>query len=509
MNALKRFLIPALAAVYFLLMWIPGSWGRGGYFIDEFYYIACTDHMAFGYVDHPPLSIAILWVVRSLFGDSLPVIRFLPALAGAAAIFMAALIARRLGAGLFGRAVAAGAAMAGSVWQVMFGMYSMNAFEILIWEGCFLILIEIERLNRPRLWLAFGALAGLGLENKHTMILLAAGLAFGLLVTRARRHLAQRWIWLGLGLALLLFVPNLIWQAVHGWPSLEFYHNAEVLKNVPTPPLQVVLQQVLFMNPGALPIWLAGLVFLLWHREGRPYRHLGWLFLILFVLMVAGQKSRPDRITAAYAVLFAAGGALFGLLAERRPRRWLKAALPALLVIGGAVTLPLTVLFLSPQATADYGARLGIVPQIEQGEEKVSALPQWLADRFGWEKLAEDVEKAAQHLRPEERAKAIILVPSYGQAGSISLLGRGRGLPPVYACQNTYFHWGPPPDPVEAAIIVGFREETARALFAEVTQVGLHDCDWCMPWRDNDPIWLCRGPKLRFADVWHEFKHYE
>jgi len=509
MNAMKSPLILAMAAAYFLLLWIPGSWGSGGYFIDELYYIACTDHLDFGYVDHPSLSILILWAVRSLFGDSLPVLRFLPALAGATAVFLVALIARRLGAGLFGQAVAAGAAMAGSIWQVMFGMYSMNAFEILIWEGCFLILIEIERLNRPQLWLAFGALAGLGLENKHTVVLLAVGLGVGLLATPARRHLAQRWIWLGVAVALLLLTPNLIWQAANGWPSLEFYYNADVLKNVPTPPLEVVLQQILFMNPGALPVWLAGLAFLLLHREGKPYRHLGWLFLTLFVLMVVGQKSRPDRITAAYAVVLAAGGAMIGLAAQRRPWRWLKAALPAALVVNGMVTLPLTVLVLSPQATANYGAALGIVPQIEQGGGKISALPQWLADRFGWEQLADDVWKAAQHLTPEERATAIILAPSYGQAGAIALHGRGRGLPPVYGCQNSYFHWGPPPDPVEAAILVGFREETARALFNEVTQAGLHDCDWCMPWRDNDPLWLCRGPKVRFADVWPEFKNYE
>jgi 4-amino-4-deoxy-L-arabinose transferase-like glycosyltransferase len=496
-----------LSAAYFLLLWVPGSFGSGGYFIDEFYYLACADHLAFGYVDHPSLSIAVLWAVRKLFGDALPVLRFFPALAGAAAIFLVGILARRLGAGPFGQAVAAGAAMAGSIWQIFFSVFSMNCFEILIWEACFLVLIEIERLDRPRLWLAFGALAGLGLENKHTMVLFAAGLTAGLALTRARRHLAQRWIWLGLGLAVLLFLPNLLWQAAHGWPSLEFYRNADQFKNVPTPPLEALKQQVLFMNPGALPVWLAGLVFLLWRREGRPYRHLGWLFLALFALMVFGGKSRPDRITAAYPIVFAAGGALLGLAAARGPWRWLKGALPACIALGGAVTLPLSVMILPPQSTAEYGAALGIVPQIEQGTDKASALPQWLADRFGWEQLAADVEKAAASLAPEERARAIVLAPSYGQAGSIALLG--RGLPPVYGGQNSYWHWGPPPDPAPAAVLVGYREETARWLYDDVTLALTHDCQWCMPWRDSRPIWVCRGPKLPFAEVWPEFRHYE
>lgn len=502
-------ILPGLALAFFLLEWIPGFAGPYGYFIDELYYVACSERLAFGYVDHPPLSIFLLRLVRETLGDSLPAIRLVPALAGAATILLTGLIARRLGAGRYGQAIAALAAMVGSVLEVLFGVWSMNALGFLFWAAAFLILVEIERRDEPRLWLAFGAVAGLALENKHTFVLMGAGLAVGLVLTPARRHLASRWLWMGAGIALLLLAPNLLWQQANGWPSLEFYRNADLYKNLPTPPLEVLKQQILFMNPAALPVWIAGVVFLLATERGRRYRHLGWLFVTLLALMVASQKSRPDRITAAYIIVFAGGGVLLESLSMRGGLRWIRPAVPALLAISGVALAPLAIPLLPPATTARYGSWLGIVPQIERGEGKRTQLPQWLADRFGWEQFVGDIEEAAGRLNPDERRHAIVIVPSYGHAGAIELLGRGRDLPPVYSGQNTSFLWGPPPEEVSAAIMAGFREETLREFSSEVELAGVHDCDWCMPWRDGIPIRIARRPFRSFHDAWPDFKHFE
>jgi hypothetical protein len=291
--------------------------------------------------------------------------------------------------------------------------------------------------------------------------------------------------------------------------SLEFYRNADLYKNVPTPPLEILKQQVLFMNPAAVPVWAAGLVFFFGTKAGRPYRHLGWLFVVLLVMMLVGQKSRPDRITAAYTILFAGGGVLLERWVKQPRGRWLRYYLPVSLLLAGVVLAPIGIPLLSPQTTAVYAGTLGLVPQLEKGTGKKSELPQWLADRFGWEQLADDVAAAVGTLSAAERARAIVLAPSYGHAGAIELFGRDRGFPPVFSGQNNYYLWGPPEDPVEAAVFVGFSEETAKALFETVEQVAVHDCEWCMPWRDEMPIRIGRGSKVSFRGAWSEFKHFE
>jgi hypothetical protein len=436
--------------------------------------------------------------------------RLVPSLAGATTVFLTGIIARRLGGDIFGQALAAGAVMVSSIYHVMFSFYSMNALSILLWAICFLILIEIERRDEPRLWLAFGAVAGIGLQNKHTMVLLFLGLATGLVLTRARRHFASRWLWIGSGIAVLLVFPNLIWQAVHGWPSLEFYRNADIYKNVVTPPFEVMKQQVLFMNPAAFPIWIAGLIFFLVTKRGRPYQHLGWIYALLLLFMLLGQKSRPDRIGAAYTILFAGGGVFLSELSRHKRGRWMRPAFPVALFLFGAAFAPLGLPLLPPSITSDYAARLGIVPQIESGEGKDSELPQWLADRFGWEQLADDVEEVVRTLDQAERDRAIILAPSYGQAGAIELFGRGRDLPPVQGLQNSYHTWGPPRDPVDVTIVIGpFGEDALEWLFEEFEHGRIHDCDWCMPWRDEISIWVARGQKLPYHEVWPELGHYE
>jgi 4-amino-4-deoxy-L-arabinose transferase-like glycosyltransferase len=507
----------SLAIAYFLLEWVPGFLGSYGYFTDEMYYVVCSQHLAFGYVDHPPLSILLLRLVRTMMGDSLPALHLVPALAGASTLLLTGLIARRLGAGVFGQVLAAAAVMTAGVYHVMFSFYSMNALSILIWTLCFLLLVEIERRDEPRLWLAFGVVAGLGLQNKHTIVLLALALVVGLVLTRARRHLASRWLWLGLGIATLLAFPNLLWQLAHGWQSLEFYHNADVLKNVPTPPHVVLGQQVSSMNPVALPVWLAGLAFFFATKRGRPYSHLGWVYVVLLVLMLAGGKSRPDRICAAYTVLFAGGGVLVGDLLQGRVGRWLRPGLLALLFLFGAAAAPVVLPLLPPRTAASYAATLGIVPQIEKDEESFQ-LPLWLADRTSWEQLVDDVEAVVRALEPNERRGAIVLGSSYSQAAPIEFLGRGRDLPPVYSRHNSYFFWGPPEDPVELAILVGFGatasdgeiepEDPLPQLFEEIELARLHRCDWCGPSRDRMPIWIARRQKLPFREAWPKIKSF-
>jgi hypothetical protein len=502
--------VPAILAAASFAVWLGAALlPRYGYFIDELYYIACSNRLAWGYVDHPPLSIAILRLARALLGDGRLALRLPPALFGALTVWLTARLARRLGAGGLGQAVAGGAVLAGPIFGVLFGFFSMNAIEALIWVGLAAILVEIEISRRPQLWLLFGALAGVGLENKHTILLFAFALGVGLVLTPARRHLASRWFWLGAAIAALLAVPNVLWQAAHGWPSLEFYRNADLYKNVPTPPLQVLFQQLLVTNPGVLPVWIAGLVFLWRRRDGAGLRHLAWIYIVLLGLMIAGRKSRPDRIAAVYPMLFAAGGAALEAVARTARRAWLRVGLPVWILVWGLLLAPMGLPLLPPETLGRYLAAIGGTVQIERGEGKRNAVPQYFADRLGWETLVYDVSAVVATLSSEDRKRAVIFAPAYGPAGAIEWLGRGRGLPPVYCGQNSYHTWGPPPDPVDVAIVLGEDDRRLGELFEQVDLAGIHECDHCMPWRNQMPIWVVRRAKGRLAEAWPAMKHYE
>ena len=239
--------------------------GRYGYFRDELYYIACGRHLDFGNVDQPPLSILLLRLSQLLLGDSLFAIRLLPALAGAAIVALTGMIAREMG----GRAWAIALACAGSLCALfnlaVGNFFSMNAFEPLFWMGCVYLVVRIVNGGSPTLWLWFGVLLGIGIENKHSTVFFGVGILVALLLTPERRHFAQKWIWLGGIIALAIALPNILWQAQHHWPTYELLSNiAHSNKNVALSPAQFIAQQAVFMNPGTLPLWLAGSILVVW-----------------------------------------------------------------------------------------------------------------------------------------------------------------------------------------------------------------------------------------------------
>jgi hypothetical protein len=319
------------------------------------------------------------------------------------------------------------------------------------------------------------------------------------------------WPWIGAAIAALILLPNLWWQHINEWPSLEFYRNADLYKNVPTTPLEALIQQILFYNPGSFPVWLAGLFFFLRSERGRPYRLIGWACAFLLITMIFSGKSRPDRIAAMYPVLFAGGAVWIEVLANRARWGWLKPVSAVLVVACGLVFLPIAVPLLPPEVTARYSVASGVVPQIESGEGKASQLPQWLADRFGWEEFVADVERSASSLSPEQRRRAVIYVPSYGHAGAIELLG-DPALPPVISGQNTYYLWSREllaSRTVDGGIVVGSNPADLETIYTWVESAGIHRCDYCMPWRAELPIFRVSGAKVPLAEIWHRFKHFE
>jgi len=268
---------------------------------------------------------------------------------------------------------------------------------------------------------------------------------------------------------------------------------------------EVLFQQIAFTGPGSLPLTVAGVVYLL---RDRKLRHLGLLPLALLALAMAAGQSRPDRISGMYPLLFAAGAVGIERLAAAR-MRWLAVAVPAWMLVFGIALAPLGAPILAPETAARYAAWLGIVPQIESGAGKRTQLPQWFADRLGWEDLVRDVTAVRDALSGTERADLAFSAPSYGQAGALEWLGRDEGLRPVFATHNNWFLWGPPERRYEVVIVVGNNRETLERIYEQVDLAMVHECGLCMPWRNGMPIWVARHPRVDIAALWPDWKFYE
>jgi 4-amino-4-deoxy-L-arabinose transferase-like glycosyltransferase len=476
-----------------------------GYFVDELYYMACSRHLDWGYVDQPPLIALITWVARTLFGDSLAAIRFFPAVAGAVQVGLTALIARELGGGRFAQCLAAIGVLVAPGILAADNLLSMNAFEPLFWMGCAYLLIRIIKTGNERLWIWFAALSGIGLENKYSMAMFGGGLVVGLLLTPQRRLLANRWLWIGGLLALLLFLPNLVWNVQHHFPFLELQANIRPSgRDVGLGPVAFLGQEILSMHPLALPVWLAGLWFYFFSPAGKPFRALGWAWVFTAAVIVA-LSPRVYYLYPAFPVLFAAGGVIWEQWLPGRA--WLKVAYAALLVATGALLAPLAIPVLPPETYIRYTKALHLEPPAIE-THKLGPLPQIFADQFGWEEMTAAVARVYQSLPPDVRARTAIFGQNYGQAGAIDLFGPKYGLPPAISGFQNYYFWGPRNYTGESVIVMAGNQQDLEQRFASVQKVASVGHPYAMPYEHFD-IFYCQGLKQPLEEIWPLVKRWD
>ncbi len=480
--------------------------GRYGYFRDELYFLDCGRHLDFGYVDHAPLIGLLAWLLLKL-GAALPLLRAVPALAGAGLVAMSMAFTRTLGGGRFAQGLAGLAVLIMPITLGVDSIFSMNAFEPLIWLGCAWVLVRLVSTGDSRLWLLYGVLAGVGLENKHSMLFFGLATAVAVVATPLRRELARPWVYLGGGVALLLFLPNLIWQVSHGFPTLEDLRNVrETGKNVELPPLQFLGQQALMVHPMLLPVWLAGLWHFLFGR-GRELRVIGVLYLVLLGTMMV-LHGKDYYLAGAYPMLLAGGAACVeGWLARlQRARPWLEATTVGLITLAGAITAPLMLPLLSPERYVAYQQLLGIEPQrTEVGH--VGTLPQLFGDQFGWPELVADVARVYDALPAEERAVACIFAGNYGEAGAVNLFGPRYGLPTAISGHQTHFFWGPRGCTGQVMIVLQDTREALEREFESVEEAGAHHHPLGMA-EENGPIFVGRRIKIPVDEIWPRVKHW-
>jgi len=502
---------PAIVAYLaaFKLFLHLGTAGVYGLFIDELYFLACGEHLAWGYVDMPPLTAFQAWLTRALFGDSMLAIRLFPALAGAGLVLLTGAVARALGGGRFAQVLAALAIVTAPAYLFFYSYLSMNSIEPLVWTGCAWILIRIIQTARTKLWLVFGALAGIGLLNKDTILLSCFALVAGLLLTPERRLMANRWLLLGGLAAFLIFLPNLVWMIQHDFPHLELLANIRAdRRDVVFSPLQFLALQVYLMNPLALPIWLGGLWHLLGRRAGRPYRALGWAYLVALLILLA-MRAKVYYLAPIYPILFAAGGFAFEAWLARPRRSWVKPVLATALALFGALIAPTALPILPPETYIRYTRATGLQqPRLEN--RRVSELPQFFADRFGWPEMAETVARVYRSLPPEERRRTAIFGNDFGQAGAIDFYGPRLGLPKAIGGHLTYWYWGPRDYTAESVIVLGDDRETLEELFHSVRAVAEVGHPYAMA-QEHFTVFLCREPRggWTFQQNWPELKTWD
>jgi hypothetical protein len=494
------------AAFLILLIHLVNNYlGGYGIFRDEFYYIACSKRAAFGYVDHPPLSIWLLAVIRTFFGESLFAVRLLPALLGAATVYLTGRLTVRMG----GRTVAVIiSSICAGLCPIYLGMnsyYSMNSIDIFIWIlSAHLILSIISGGSREN-WIYLGIALGAGLLNKISAAWLAAGFILILFMPENRKYFKSSMPYIAALIAFALFLPFIIWNVSNGYPHLEFMRNASSIKYASNNGLTFILGVLMIFNPLTLPIWAAGIYFFI-SDKGRDFRSLLFIPAACFAILLANWHSKPEYIAPAFTLLFAAGGVQVEKVLHNKAL-YAAAAIALALIISAPMAFPC----LPVQTYIKYAAALGMKPESNESKE-LTELPQFYADMFGWEDKAKEVSSAYMKLTPAERNNTLVFAQNYGQAAALEYYSSRYQLPPVICPHNNYWIWSR--DVIAArgiansVIVLGGERKDLLSLFESADSTGFTRSGFSMPYENNLTIYSCRKLKKPLFRLWSGIRHY-
>ncbi len=481
---------------------------RYGYFRDEFDYMACGNHLAWGYVDQPPLVPFLIRICRAVLGDSLRSIRFIPAVASSALVVLTAMIAREFGGRRFALVLSAVAILIAPIYLSDGSLLTTNCLEPILWMGCAYFAILAIKRNEPRYWLWFGVVAGIGLEEKYSIAVFGFGMVIGLLLTAQRRAFANKWIWLGGAAAFVIFLPNLIWNIQNHFPFVQLMHNIKADgRDVQLSAVQYFTQDALLLHPFTAPIWITGLCALLFSGRLKAYRALGWCFLVAFTVFVV-LKGKNYYLAPIYPMLLAAGAVVIEIAIEMSRQRWLKPVTLTALLAGGALLAPLVVPVLPIEDFVEYLHKLPFKVPASEHSHLRAALPQHYADQFGWTEIVAETAKAYYQIRPTDRPGCGIFAQDYGQAGAIDFFGPRYGLPPALSGHQSYWLWGPRGYTGNCLIVLDDNPERLHEFFKSVEFVGI-SADNPYALERQIPVYICRGAKFGTLEkVWAQLKKW-
>jgi len=481
-----RYVLPVAAAELVVQIVLANGYG---YHRDELYFRVAARHPAFGYDDQPPLTPLLGWASEAMFGESPRGLRVVSAIAVALVVVLVALLAREFGAEARGQFIAAACAAASGYVVVVGHLLSTSTFDLLAWTAIVLLTGRILGGGDERLWLAVGAVTGLALQNKHLPLLLVLALAAGLTLDRRLVEVVRsKWLWIGAAIALALWLPNLVWQAAHGWPQLELASDIRESEAGASRATLFPFQLIVIGLP-LVPVLGAGLWALLRNPALRPWRALGLAYPGLLVLLfILGAK--PYYAAPLLLCLLAPGAFVV--------ERWLRTPFRSTL-IGAAigVTAIVSVVIALPVVPVH---RLHSTPVVDVNEDAIETV--------GWPELVRIVAGVHAGLPASDRERAVVLTGNYGEAGAIDRFGAGYGLPRAYSGHNAYARFGVPEGSVGPVIVIGYRDppvELERCRPVEVVDNGVE----LENEEQGGAVFVCQGPRGPWDKVWPALSHLD
>jgi 4-amino-4-deoxy-L-arabinose transferase-like glycosyltransferase len=482
------------ALIHFLLN------GQYGFHRDELDILMNARQLDWGYVAYPPLTPFIARLELELFGDSLRWLRLFSAIAQGIVILLVGLMARDMGGKRNAQVIAAIAVFIAPVALMAGTLIQYMAFDYLWWVVVAFFLVRLLASGDPRYWLGIGAGIGLGMLTKYTIAFWVMGLVVAVLVTPARKYLKSKWLWLGAALALLIYLPNLIWQIQHDFISLDFLQAIHA-RDMEWGRSNSFLPDQLYTttNPFTLPLWVAGLAALLFSGSLKRFRMLAWMFLVTLVLFMV-SRGRGYYTAAAYVPLLAAGSVWLESWLDQRSeslRRVGMTILYGLLIIGGVVGIVL----IKP-----------VVPVNSPLWEITSEINGEVVEMIGWQDLTAQVAAIYQSIPANERPRTVILAGNYGEAGALDLYSAQYDLPPVISGADSFWYRGYGESDPETVIVVGFERSYANKFFVDCDIAGRVDNRYGVKNEESThhtSLYICRQPRRPWSEIWQDMQWFQ
>jgi hypothetical protein len=479
--------------------------GQYGFHQDELVTLdAAANHLAWGYVAWPPVTPFLARVSLSLFGPSVTGLRTFAVLAEGVVMFLTGLMIHDLGGGRWAQILGAVAVTTTPIAIIQSGLFQYETFDYLCWVLLAFTVMRLLKTENPRWWLWIGAAIGLGMMTKYTIAFSVAGLIVGILATLNRQYLTSHWLWGGSLLALIMWLPNLIWQAQNHWIMLYFLGSIHMRDVQAGQASSFLIDQLLFnLNPVMLLLVIAGLYTFFFAKAGQPYRILGWMYVVPLVLLLLVQ-GKGYYLAGTYPML-AAGGAVWW---EQRLNRITHPRGVSAWLLRAA--RPLTWIVLSGFAALFIVTELPVAPLGSAWWEVVSKSNAELKSEVGWPELVQQVAGVYNALPASEKAHAAILAASSGEIGSIDLYGPAYGLPRVISGFDSYWAYGYGSPPPQTLIVLGFEPDFLT---------NFQDCTLIAPIRmpfniqneetiHHRSIYVCHNLRQPWPQFWKAFQYF-